>query len=132
MTEQTILRASKILGTVGWVILVIAILFTIEIGFIFATLSIALWFAQFNSDPGIVFFFMRLHNFLFQLAFIVFLLSTITYVVYVFMKSSRERREKFEAMRSQSFQELKDHILDALEESPEFKKHKARKGRRSR
>lgn len=127
--EETLKKASGILGSIGWVFLILAILFTIEIGFIFATLSLALWFAQFNADPSIVFLFMRVHNFMFQLTFIIFLFSAITYAISVVMKSSRERRVRYEEMRAHTVEEIRNQILQEMEKAPEFKLKKSRRKR---
>lgn len=115
--EGTLNKVSKILNTVGWICFSIFLLFTIEVAFLFSSISIVLLFDQAGGAIEPILFFVRLHFFLIRFAFAMFILGILFWLFSEISKSNRLKRERFEQRRREAIVEVKEAVLDELKKS---------------
>lgn len=124
--EVTLNKASRILAWIGVCFLGGMLLAMIVMGFISGMVAVAVLAVVNGGDPSPIFFILKGVQFMWQFAMIMFLFASLTWALALL---ARHRKKQWEERREEYFAEMKEGIMEALEEAPEFKLKKSRRHR---
>ena len=125
-TELMLAKASKVLQWIGWIALGAMGTVMLIFGFVAGLVAVSVLAVQNGGDPSPIFSVVKFTQFLWQFGIVMFLFAGL---LWAFSLLAKSRRERWEKGKDQYFEEMKETILEALEEAPEFKLNKSRRKR---